>query len=124
MDSLAERPAIGLIAARAVRCLCPNCGKAALFTGYVTQVPVCPRCGVGFGHIRADDGPAWLTILITGHLIVGLILSVEPYVDWPQWLSSLVWVTAAIALTLIILPRAKAFFIGLIWRSGAPGSER
>lgn len=124
MYSEASKPGIWQIALRAVRCRCPNCGRAPLFAGYVTQLAACPACGLALGHIRADDGPAWLTILVTGHIVVGLILAIEPVVDWPQWFSSLVWVTAAIALTLIVLPRAKAFFIGLIWRSGAPGSER
>lgn len=124
MHSQTDKPDILKIAWRAAGCRCPSCGKAPLFSGYVTQVARCPSCGESFGHIRADDGPAWLTILIVGHIVVGLILAIEPYVEWPQGLSSAVWVSAAIALTLIVLPRAKAFFIGVIWRSGAPGSER
>ncbi len=86
-------------------------------------VEACAVCAEPLGHIRADDGPAWLTILVVGHVLVGMILAVEPYVDWPQWLSSVVWLSLALIMVLAALRPAKALFIGLIWRSGAPGSE-
>lgn len=103
---------------------CPNCGKGRLFAGYLKQVDRCAVCGEAWGHIRADDGPAWLTILVVGHVIVGLLLSVEPYVDWPQWVSMTLWPILALAMTLLGLPRAKGVFIALIWRHKMPGSER
>lgn len=95
-----------------------------MFSGYVTPVAACAVCGEPLGHIRADDGPAWLTILVVGHIVVAAILAVEPYVDWPQWLSSVVWLGLALTLVLLVLRPAKALFIGILWRSGAPGSER
>ncbi len=117
------KPTMGQLIWRALRCRCPACGEGRLLTGYARQVEACAVCGARFGHIRADDGPAWLTILIVGHIVVSLILTVEPNVDWPQWLSMSVWVAAAIGACLLVLPRAKCFFIGAIWRAGAPGSE-
>jgi len=119
-----ERPDMWRLALRALACRCPRCGQGKLFDGYVTPVAACAVCGEPLGHIRADDGPAWLTILIVGHIVVAAILAVEPYVDWPQWVSSVVWLGLALALVLIVLRPAKAFFIGILWRSGAPGSER
>jgi len=118
-----DKPGLGLIALRALRCRCPACGEGPLLAGYTRQVEHCASCGERFGHIRADDGPAWLTILIVGHVVVSFILAVEPNVDWPQWLSTTVWLGVAVAATLFFLPRAKCFFIGAIWRTGAPGSE-
>lgn len=118
-----NRPDVWQLARRALACRCPNCGRGRLFTGYVTPVSACAVCGEPLGHIRADDGPAWLTILIVGHIVVAAILAVEPYVDWPQWVSSVVWLGLALVLVLIVLRPAKALFIGILWRSGAPGSE-
>jgi len=103
---------------------CPACGQGRLFARYLKQVDRCAACGADWGHIRADDGPAWLTILVVGHIVVAGMLSVEPYVAWPQWLSTLVWVSLALTLTLLGLPRAKGLFIALIWRHNMPGSER
>jgi uncharacterized protein (DUF983 family) len=34
-------------------------------------------CGEHFGKIHADDGPAWLTIIIVGHLVVPSTLDAE-----------------------------------------------
>ena len=53
----------------------------------------CPVCGTELFHHRADDGPAWATILITGHLLAPLMLVV--FITWrPQgwrWRSASRW---------------------------------
>ena len=115
---------LGLAAWRGLIGRCPRCGEGRLFAGYLKQVETCAVCGEDWGHIRADDGPAWLTILIVGHIVVGAVLSVEPYVDWPQWFSTTLWVAVALVLTLLGLPRAKGVFIAFIWHYKMPGSER
>lgn len=48
---------------------CPNCQKGALFDGYLTSVNACAECGEPFHHHRADDGPAYVVILIVAHVI-------------------------------------------------------
>jgi uncharacterized protein (DUF983 family) len=96
---------------------CPNCGKGNLFARYLKQVNACASCGEDFSHIRADDGPAWLTILIVGHILAPILLAVIPSSTWPDWVSMTVWPAFALVLTLAILPRAKGFFIGMIWRT-------
>lgn len=112
------RAAVG----RALRGRCPNCGGGPLFASYLKQVENCARCGERFGHIRADDAPPWLTILITGHLIVPMALAVEAHSTWPIWMPMVAWPSLALATALLILPRAKALFIGIIWATGAIGS--
>lgn len=102
---------------------CPRCGEGRLFQRYLKQVEQCPHCGEKFGHIRADDGPAWLTILLVGHLLAPFFLLVVPDLDWPEWKMMAVVIALTVVLTLLLLPRAKGVFIGLIWRSGCIGSE-
>jgi uncharacterized protein (DUF983 family) len=41
----------------------------------------------------------------------------------PFWISMTVWPLMALALTLTVLPRAKALFIAAIWAMKAPGVE-
>jgi uncharacterized protein (DUF983 family) len=103
---------------------CPRCGRGVLFKSYLKQVDACTVCHEEYAHIRADDAPPWLTILIVGHIVVPLIFVVNSWFFWPNWLVMLVWpiVTAALALT--VLPRAKGIFIAIIWATRAPGSER
>jgi uncharacterized protein (DUF983 family) len=43
--------------------------------------------------------------------------------QWPLWVSMTVWPMTALALTMTILPRAKALFIAAIWAMKAPGVE-
>ena len=118
-----SNPDIWTIVRRALGCACPNCGEGRLFRAYLKQVDACEACGERFGHVRADDAPQWLTILIVGHIVVPAILIVEQTSPWPLWLSMAVWPAVSLALILWTLPRAKALFIAIIWSSGAPGSE-
>lgn len=103
---------------------CPNCGQGQLFKSYLKQVDACAVCGEALGHIRADDGPAWLTILFVGHIIAPFLLVVVPNTSWPDWVLMAVIMTLTLALTLAILPRAKGVFISIIWRSECVGSEK
>ena len=62
---------------RGFRCRCPNCGKGRLFGKYLKVADHCEECGEEFHHHRADDFPAYLVIIVVGHVIVPLILAVE-----------------------------------------------
>lgn len=95
---------------------CPNCGKGKLFRRYLKPVEACSVCATKLGHIRADDGPAWATILIVGHILASLLLVVIPNSDWPDGVSMIVWPLVALVLALLVLPRAKGAFIGILWR--------
>jgi uncharacterized protein (DUF983 family) len=108
---------------RGVLCRCPNCGKAGLFKKYLKQVEHCPECNEGFGQIQADDGPAWLTILIVGHLLVPFIVFVETAYNMPLLATFTIWPFLVLILTLAMLPSAKGAFIALIWRTGCVGAK-
>jgi uncharacterized protein (DUF983 family) len=112
-------PSIFTILKRSFFERCPNCGQAPLFYKYLKQVDQCPVCAETWGRIRADDGPAWLTVLITGHVIVPLALHFESNPPWPGWVSLVLWPALALLFMFWLLPRAKALFIGLIWKLGA-----
>ena len=103
-------------ARRALRGYCPNCGQGRLYKSYLKQVDVCSVCATPLGKIRADDGPAWLTILVVGHLTVPLLLEVEKHATWPMWMPMVVWPVYALTLSLLILPYSKALFITILWR--------
>jgi uncharacterized protein (DUF983 family) len=108
---------------RAVSGRCPACGGGKFFKSYLNQVDKCLVCGECFGQIHADDGPAWLTIGVVGHIVVPMALFGETTFHWPLLVSMTVWPLTALALTMTILPRAKALFIAAIWAMKAPGFE-
>jgi len=123
-DNTNKKQDFWLTVIRSFICRCPRCGQGRLFARYLKPVASCSVCGEALGHIRADDGPAWLTILLVGHILGPLMLAIIPNTTWPDWLSMMVWPLAALALSLMLLPRAKGVFIGLIWRTGGIGAEK
>ena len=64
----AERPTKPAIM-NGLRCRCPNCGQGKLFDRYLHVADTCPNCGEELFHHRADDGPAYLVILLVAHII-------------------------------------------------------
>ncbi|MBS0275303.1 MAG: DUF983 domain-containing protein [Proteobacteria bacterium] len=98
---------------------CPSCGKGRLFRSYLKQVDACADCGEAFADIRADDGPAWLTVMVTGHVVVALMMMVESLLTMPLWASIAAFSAISGAMVLGLLQRAKGIFIGLIWHTKA-----
>lgn len=119
-----NKESIGMVIIRGMFGHCPRCGQGRLFRSYLKPVETCAVCSEQLGHIRADDGPAWLTILLTGPLLALFILRIAPNSPWPDEVSMVVGPAAALVLALAILPRAKGIFIGLIWRANSMGSEK
>jgi len=85
---------------------------------------ICSVCGEPLGHLRSDDAAPWLTILLVGHILVPIMVASEASDILPMAMSLLIWPAAAIILVGLILPRAKAIILGMIWFENAPGSER
>jgi uncharacterized protein (DUF983 family) len=100
---------------RGFRRRCPNCGKGAMLQGFLKVTPSCAVCGEDLYHQRADDGPAYLTVLIVGHVVAPLMLYV--FVTYrPEPLHLALGLSAvAIALSLYLLPRLKGAIIALQW---------
>lgn len=94
---------------------CPNCGSGPILKGYLKVRDTCTVCQEELHHQRADDGPAYVTILIVGHLMAPLILIVfETYRPDPYVLSA-IFSVGCVGLSLYLLPRIKGAFVALQW---------
>ncbi len=94
---------------------CPQCGAGPLLKGYLKVRPTCPVCGEDLSHARADDGPAYLTILIVGHVMAPvLIWAFTTFRPDPVILGT-VMVIGCVALSLYLLPRLKGLIVGFQW---------
>ena len=113
-----------LIVLRGLIGRCPRCGEGRLLRRYLKPVEHCSACGEAYGHIRADDGPAWLTIVLVGHILGVVLLIAVPNADVSIGLLMVLFPLLAIVLALLLLPRAKGMFIALIWRARCIGSEK
>jgi uncharacterized protein (DUF983 family) len=94
---------------------CPNCGAGPMFSGYLKVRDACPVCSEDLHHHRADDGPAYLTILIVGHLLAPILLFT--FTKWrPEPMILAVGFTiGTVALSLYLLPRLKGALVALQW---------
>lgn len=122
MPPLPTRP-FWQTANRGMLCRCPNCGEGKLFRAYLKPVEHCTHCEERLGHIRSDDGPAWLTIALVAHILAPILLALLPGNKWPMWMTMSLILIPTVALMLLILPRAKGLFIACIWRTGCIGAE-
>ena len=94
---------------------CPKCGAGPMMRGYLSVRESCPVCGEEFHHHRADDGPAYLTILIVGHLMApGLHIYFVTFRPEPLTLAS-IFSVGCVILSMYLLPRIKGALIAYQW---------
>jgi uncharacterized protein (DUF983 family) len=108
---------------RGVRGLCPKCGKGRLFSGYLNVVEQCPACGEPLHHHRADDLPAYLVVLIVGHVLVPLVCVVELKFSPPLWISLSMWLPLTTMMVFAMLQPVKGAVVALQWHMGLHGFE-
>jgi len=101
---------------------CPKCNQAPLFRAYLKPVTHCSHCAMEWSEVRADDGPAWATMLVVGHLLAPFFHFLIFNKSLPSWAPSLILCSLAIIFSLYLLPKMKGLFIGLVWVTGAPTS--
>lgn len=94
---------------------CPNCGSGPMLQDYLTVRDTCPVCSEELFHQRADDGPAWATILVSGHLLAPLMLVVFEVFRPEGWVMALGFSIVFLMLALYLLPRLKGMFVALQW---------
>jgi uncharacterized protein (DUF983 family) len=100
---------------RGFRCRCPKCGEGKLFRAYLKTNDVCPICGLELHHHRADDFPAYLVIVIVGHIVVPSIVAVEQNFHPPYLFHLAVWLPLTLGMSLALLQPVKGAIVGLQW---------
>jgi uncharacterized protein (DUF983 family) len=94
---------------------CPNCGSGPLLRSYLKLNKTCTVCQQDFSHAKADDGPAYLTILFVGHLMAPALH--WAFVTWrpdPMTLFT-IFAVGCVGLSLYLLPRLKGAIVGYQW---------
>lgn len=109
---------------RGWRLRCPACGSGPMLQGYLTVRHHCPVCEEALHHHRADDGPAYLTIVVVGKLLTPLIFWVFVTFRPDPLVMATVFCTAAVALSLYLLPRLKGMVVGIQWSRRMHGFGR
>ena len=78
---------------RGLRGSCPRCGKGGIFKSYLVQNDAC-----------------------TGALVVPAAVVLSLHDVMPEWAAITTLLVLAVAIVLLMLPRAKGIFIAILWR--------
>jgi uncharacterized protein (DUF983 family) len=108
---------------RGFRGRCPACGEGRMFRAFLKVADACPACGEELHHHRADDFPAYLVIVIVGHILVPIVLAVETEIAPAIWVSMTLWPALALAMTLTLLQPVKGAVVAIQWFGGMHGFE-
>jgi uncharacterized protein (DUF983 family) len=100
---------------RGFRGRCPKCGRGRLFRAFLKVVDNCDACGEPFHHQRADDAPSYFVILIVGHIVVPLALTVEVAFRPPYLVHLALWLPLTLGLAIGLLQPIKGAIIGWQW---------
>ncbi|HYZ43074.1 MAG TPA: DUF983 domain-containing protein [Stellaceae bacterium] len=100
---------------RGFRGRCPRCGEGKLFRAFLKTADNCSACGLDFTPHRADDLPAYLVIVIVGHLVVPTALLIETNFSPPVWLQLAIYLPLTLVLSLALLQPVKGAVVGVQW---------
>jgi uncharacterized protein (DUF983 family) len=100
---------------RGFRGRCPRCGQGKLFRAFLKVDDHCSVCALDFTPHRADDLPAYLVIVIVGHLLVPVILAIETAYSPPVALQLMIYLPLTLILSLLLLQPVKGAVVGLQW---------
>jgi uncharacterized protein (DUF983 family) len=92
-----------------------------MFRAFLKVADACPACGEELHHHRADDFPAYLVIVVVGHIVVALTLVVEAAFAPPLWLHALIWLPLTTAMALALIQPVKGLVVGFQWAHGMEG---
>jgi uncharacterized protein (DUF983 family) len=95
---------------------CPRCGKGAMFRGYLSVNPRCPVCGEDLSFQRADDAPAFVTLLVICFVGgAGVLGSDVASPQTPLLAVALFWLVVTAVASLLVLRLTKGAVIGYQW---------
>lgn len=106
---------------RGLFCRCPACGEGRLFRSFLKSVDHCAVCNEDYSHHRADDLPAYLTIVLVGHIVVGGFMFTDLAYPMSNWAHLAIWTPLTLILALLLIQPIKGAVIGLQWAARMHG---
>ena len=100
---------------RGFRGRCPRCGEGKLFRAFLKVDNNCSVCGLDFTPHRADDLPAYLVIVIVGHIVVPMALLIETNYSPPVALQLAIYLPFTLVASLALLQPVKGAVVGIQW---------
>jgi uncharacterized protein (DUF983 family) len=110
-----ERRDVWTAMKRGFRGRCPRCGEGKLFRAFLKVADRCSACGQDFTPHRADDLPAYLVIIIVGHIVVPAALWIETNYSPAVWLQLAIYLPFTFVASLLLLQPVKGAVVGFQW---------
>lgn len=92
---------------------CPDCGKGALFDGFLTVRKRCDVCGFDLQAADSGDGPVFFVALIGGFIVAFGAFATDRVFQPPVWLEFIIWVPLTILICGLMLRPFKSLLISL-----------
>lgn len=115
MPSLPQDRAFLPVLPRALAGRCPACGAAPLFRAFLKPVDQCQACGQDWRHQQADDFPAYIVILVLGHVLLPIVISVNMAGMLTMTGQMVLWPLLTGALALAMIQPVKGAVIAWQW---------
>ena len=112
---LVEKRDVWTALKRGFRGRCPRCGQGKLFRAFLKVDDHCSVCGLDYTPHRADDLPAYLVIVIVGHVLIPMILWIETDYAPPIWLQLATYLPFTLIASLALLQPVKGAVVGFQW---------
>lgn len=109
---------------RGARNHCPSCERTKFFPNFLKPIECCEICDQDWTPQQADDFPAYVAIILTGHIMAPIIIALIGRTELPLWMNMTIILSLAIFLTLSLLQPAKGAIIALQWRMGMHGFKK
>jgi uncharacterized protein (DUF983 family) len=100
---------------RGFRSRCPRCGEGKLFRAFLKVDNNCSVCALDYTPHRADDLPAYLVIVIVGHILIPIILWIETDYAPAIWLQLSIYLPVTLIASLGLLQPVKGAVVGFQW---------
>ena len=111
----AEKRDVWTALKRGFRGRCPRCGQGKLFRAFLKVDDHCSVCQLDFTPHRADDLPAYLVIVIVGHIVVPTILWIETDYSPSVPLQLSIYLPLTLILSLVLLQPVKGAVVAIQW---------
>lgn len=109
---------------RGLRGRCPSCGEGKMFPRLLKPIEHCRICGQDWTAQQADDFPAYVAIIVTGHILAPIIIFMINDTDFSMWTNLAIIISLALILIAALLQPAKGGIIALQWWMGLNGFEK
>ncbi len=96
---------------------CPQCGGGRLFEGYLTPLKSCSVCALDFEPLKADDGPAYITMGLVCVFLVPFFFIMQARYEPPLGVALVISLPLTIIVILGLLPLVKGAFMAALWKS-------